>query len=511
MSITQIGEAAVNIVMKLSLQHKAIIFTSILITLVCIASLSIFVWLYTSNERQKLSDSLNVLLDIQSDVLAKPLWGLDREEIDKLLRVMAGDDLIAHVEVWTQWGDVTEPFAASGQYENGDPDAVAGERDIVQPESGEVIGRLKLVLSSDHVQFAIETITFIGIGLGIVIIGISVAVICLGFAVFTRPLRVLNRAMQRLSEDDVDVDIPFIGRPDEIGAMAASIDRFKTNAIKVREMTGELREQAARLTTALDRERDLNALQRQFVTMVSHEFRTPLAIIDGAAKRLGKITLGTAADDLGTCIQVVQSAVIRLTGLIESSLSAVRLDEGAHIFDPRDCDIAAIVAKSRDEVLKLGRNHHFDVDLDRLPSTITADPKLVQQIVTHLLSNAIKYSPEGATSRVEGCRRETRSSSPFAMRGSASRRTRSSDCSNVSFEGVSSVGIAGTGVGLFLVKTFVDMHGGSVSVQRVEEGGARFCVRLPIRCPKDPGAPADSDGAGTSNPFDIDERMFLEA
>ena len=274
--------------MKLSLQHKAIIFTSILITLVCIASLSIFVWLYTSNERQKLSDSLNVLLDIQSDVLAKPLWGLDREEIDKLLRVMAGDDLIAHVEVWTRWGDVTEPFAASGQYENGDPDAVAGERDIVQPESGEVIGRLKLVLSSDHVQFAIETITFIGIGLGIVIIGISVTVICLGFAVFTRPLRVLNRAMQRLSEDDVDVDIPFIGRPDEIGAMAASIDRFKTNAIKVREMTGELREQAARLTTALDRERDLNALQRQFVTMVSHEFRTPLAIIDGAAKRLGK-------------------------------------------------------------------------------------------------------------------------------------------------------------------------------------------------------------------------------
>ena len=221
--------------------------------------------------------------------------------------------------------------------------------------------------------------------------------------------------------------------------------------------------------------------------------------------------MGTAAEDLGTCIQVVQSAVIRLTGLIESSLSAVRLDEGTHIFDPRDCDIAAIVARSRDEVLKLGRKHHFDVDLDRLPSTITADPKLVQQIVTHLLSNAIKYSPEGATSRVEGWQEGDEVVITIRDEGFGISENEVERLFERFFRGVSSVGIAGTGVGLFLVKTFVDMHGGSVSVQRVEEGGARFCVRLPIRCPKDPGRLADSDGAGTSDPFDIDERMFLEA
>ena len=492
---------------KLSFQTKVIALTSVLITVVCIASILIFISFYSSSERIKLQHDLDALLDFNAEAVAKPLWGLDRDEIEKLLRVMNGNDRIAYVGVWTSWGSEAELFA-----EQGDPSlkdySIVGERDIFEPGSEELIGRLKLVLSGDRVRFANETIWRIGFAMGFIIIVVSIGVILLGFHLFTRPLRILSLTMQRLSRNETDIDIPSLDRADEIGGMARSIDKFKMNAIKIKTMTGELQDHAKRLEASLEQQKELNALQRQFVSMVSHEFRTPLAIIDSVATRLEKEVHNHNPEDLMSRIETVRGAVVRMIQLIDSTLSASLLDEGKVACEPELCDIAALVKEAQETLANAKATHRYEIDLDGLPRWILGDPKLLHQVFSNLVSNAMKYSPDGSTIAIEGW---TDDASVFVSVRDQGVGIPENEITNLFqrfFRASTSAGIAGTGIGLYVVKRFVEMHDGSIAVESSEGDGTCFTIRLPIG-DADTSASEDTDFLGEL--VDIDERLFSDA
>ncbi len=92
--------------------------------------------------------------------------------------------------------------------------------------------------------------------------------------------------MRRLAANDTDIDIPETERHDEIGEMAQATVVFRNNAIELMRSQRTLARQAAMLEEQLAQEQRLALLQRNFVSMASHEFRTPLTIIDGHARRL---------------------------------------------------------------------------------------------------------------------------------------------------------------------------------------------------------------------------------
>ena len=103
------------------------------------------------------------------------------------------------------------------------------------------------------------------------------------------PLLALADRMRRLTANDTDIDVPATERADEIGAMAKATVVFRNNAIELMRSQQTLARQAALLEEQLAHEQRLALLQRNFVSMASHEFRTPMTVIDGHARRLDKI------------------------------------------------------------------------------------------------------------------------------------------------------------------------------------------------------------------------------
>ena len=273
-----------------------------------------------------------------------------------------------------------------------------------------------------------------------------------------------------------------------VAAQLNLLDRFFTTQenleAMVSERTKELEEQKARLQLALDKEKELNGLQCQFVSMVSHEFRTPLAIIDGSAQRIirrhDKIGTEKMLDGLGK----IRTSVSRLTDLIESVLSAARLENGSIAVEPRPFDIREMIGEICRSLQQMSPNHRILYDMRHMPEEVDGDETLLRLVVSNLISNAVKYCPEGSRIWVEG-KASDPSSVCFVVRdeGPGISPHELDKLFDRYYRASTSTGIIGTGIGLHIVQVLVDLHGGHVDVSSVEGEGTTFRVMLPRKMP----------------------------
>ena len=237
------------------------------------------------------------------------------------------------------------------------------------------------------------------------------------------------------------------------------------------------------LEEQLAQEQRVALLQRNFVSMASHEFRTPLTIIDGHARRLMKMKDTVAPAEIEERAGKVRAAVLRVTHLIDNLLNSARVfDGGAELyFQPVEMDIAALL----NEVTQLHREMvpgaKISVHFAGTPILMIGDPKLLFLAFSNLLSNAIKYSPDGGTIEVDAAIVGDEVVIAVADRGIG---IPAGDLDRV-FEryhrGSNVSGIVGTGVGLHLVKMVVDLHGGTVVVNSQEGEGSCFTIHLPVK------------------------------
>jgi signal transduction histidine kinase len=298
----------------------------------------------------------------------------------------------------------------------------------------------------------------------------------------SRPLLNLAGRMHRLAENDTDIDIPGTQRRDEIGEMARAVVVFRNNAIELMLSQQGLAQQASMLEERLAHERRLTELQRNFVSMASHEFRTPLTIIDGHAQRMIKTRDRLGAEEIAERAGKIRTAVLRMTSLMDNLLNSSRLfDGGAGLYyHPVEIDLAALLHDVCQLHREIAPRSQIWEDFGGQPLPVVGDSKLLFQVFSNLLSNAIKYSPGGGLIKI-GARTESGQVAVVVEdRGigipeSDRERlfTRYGRGSNVS-------GIVGTGVGLYLVKMVIDLHHGDVAVESREGEGSRFTVRLPL-------------------------------
>jgi signal transduction histidine kinase len=299
------------------------------------------------------------------------------------------------------------------------------------------------------------------------------------------PLLRLAGYMHRLAANDTEIEVRGTERNDEIGEMARAAVVFRNNAIELMVTQRALARQASMLEEKLAAERHLTQLQRNFVSMASHEFRTPLTIIDGHAQRLNKLSDRIGVDEIVTRAGKIRAAVLRMTHLIDNLLTSTRLlESGAGLyFHPQDLDLRELVH----DVCQLHRESSPASNIVENPAhplRMVGDPKLLSQVFDNLLSNAIKYSPRGGgvciTARAED--------GGFAVavedRGMGIPAADVGRLFERYFRGSNVSGIVGTGVGLNLVKMVVDLHGGSVTVESQEGKGSRFTVHLPLKPPQ---------------------------
>ncbi len=272
-------------------------------------------------------------------------------------------------------------------------------------------------------------------------------------------------------------------RESEKGTMLAAARKQAEN--EASKLSAQVRKAYEDLRQALEKERQLNALQRQFVSMASHEFRTPLAIIDGAAQRLERRSGISDSEEITRRAHKIRKAVERMTQVMESTLTAASLDVGELTINVEGCDFASLLRDTCQRHRELSDSHRITCEISNVPETIQADPASLDQIFSNLLSNAIKYSPDAPDIEVTAC---IDGDDVVLNVRDYGLGIDTEDLPRVFerfFRARTATGIAGTGIGLNLIKTLIELHDGSIVIASETGIGSTFTVRLPINGPEE--------------------------
>jgi PAS domain S-box-containing protein len=235
------------------------------------------------------------------------------------------------------------------------------------------------------------------------------------------------------------------------------------------------------LLKTLSREKELSQLKSNFVSMVSHEFRTPLGIIQSSAELLSSFYQRMQPDERDEQLGSITRNTRRMAGMMEEILVLSRLDAGKLEFQPATLDINGFCRRVVDEVLS-ATNHRCQIklSLQTIPPDAKADERLLGHIFTNLLSNAVKYSEPGATVQfaVERAGRDV-----VCVIRDDGIGISDEDQQQLfkAFHRGSNVGSRpGTGLGLLLVKRCAELHGGKVQLKSKVGAGTTVAVRLPV-------------------------------
>lgn len=218
--------------------------------------------------------------------------------------------------------------------------------------------------------------------------------------------------------------------------------------------------------------------QKRFASMLSHEFRTPLATIDGAAQRL--VATGGGADEATRKRYTkIQAAVDRLLAMIDDYLSPERM---AAIGRERAADGIAPLALLQQAAATVPASHPVQLRLDEdLPARLRCDVAGMALALKILLDNAVKFSPAGSPITLEG-RLAPPGGVEFVVQdcGPGVPEAEMAQVFDKGYRGMHAAGHAGAGLGLYMARAVVEVHGGSLRLNNREQGGAALRIWLPL-------------------------------
>lgn len=249
-------------------------------------------------------------------------------------------------------------------------------------------------------------------------------------------------------------------------------------AARTAELTAEVAARAAvvsELRDALTAETAARQTQRDFVAMVSHEFRTPLAIIDTSAQRIAGTAQANFEATRVRCTNI-RKAAQRMTQLMDQFLSLDRLDGDLRAFRRESCNPREIVASVAEE---LGQER-LVLECSDLPSRTSCDVSYLRIALYNLLTNALRYSPPDAP--VSFIARGLPDGGIEFVVGDDGPGIAPDELPKIFdryYRGRASKTQSGAGLGLYLVDHIARLHGGSVRVQSALGQGTRFFLLLP--------------------------------
>jgi PAS domain S-box-containing protein len=252
-----------------------------------------------------------------------------------------------------------------------------------------------------------------------------------------------------------------------------------------RALLGLVRDVSARR----ERERE----RKRFASMLNHEFRTPLSTIDGAIQRLE--SLGTKADEATRQrYRKIAAATDRLIAMLDDYLSPERMaalgsQRRENAVGPRLL-LEELVAQAR----VAGRP--VTLAVGELPATLRGEPSGLRLALKVLLDNALRYTPAGTTLHATGRRVDGGIELALRDEGAAVPPGDVGRIFDKGYRGANAEGIAGSGLGLYMARSVVEVHGGSLTYACHPEGGAEFRLWLPVQAS---GAKALASGLTSSD------------
>ena len=241
----------------------------------------------------------------------------------------------------------------------------------------------------------------------------------------------------------------------------------------------------------------LEELERQraeFLGMVSHELRAPLAAIKGSAAAVLGAAPALAQAETLQFFRIVDSQADHMQGLIGNLLDAGRIEAGTLSVDPGPAEVAALVDRARNTFLGGGARHSVDIDLPAELPRVMADRERIVQVLNNLFSNAARHSPESSPIRVEAAREDVHVAVSVSDqgRGVPPEMLGQLFLKHVALAGGEAEGrSAAIGLGLAICKGLVEAHGGRIRAESAGLGqGARFTFTLPVAEAEEAGAEA---------------------
>jgi PAS domain S-box-containing protein len=231
----------------------------------------------------------------------------------------------------------------------------------------------------------------------------------------------------------------------------------------------------------LTRFRQAEEMKNTFISSVSHELKTPVALIKGYASTMRRADAHWTKEVVGDSLQVIEEEADRLTELIENLLDASRAQAGRFKLTPVELDIDELVVKVAKKYQAQGKSHKIIADVAPDMPLVLADEARITQVLSNLISNAIKYSPEGGEIRIAGQTHPNEVVISVSDQGMGIAMEDQGKLFNSFYrtEVATRRGIAGTGLGLYLSRVIIESHGGRIWVESNGKRGSTFSFSLP--------------------------------
>ena len=230
----------------------------------------------------------------------------------------------------------------------------------------------------------------------------------------------------------------------------------------------------------LEKERELSELKSRFVSMASHEFRTPLSAILSSAILIEKQNAPDKVEKRRKYVDQIKSNVRNLVVILNDFLSLGKLEEGKTISQPELFDIMELTQALIEEMTVDKKEvHRYVLEHNGEPRTVYLDPKLIRHVLINLFSNAMKYSPPESTITVSVVFEEDTVEINIKDEGIGIPANEQEHLFERFFRARNAENIQGTGIGLHIVKQYTELMGGEVSFKSKENKGTTFTMRFP--------------------------------
>lgn len=234
----------------------------------------------------------------------------------------------------------------------------------------------------------------------------------------------------------------------------------------------------------ITRFREAEELKSTFVSVISHELKTPIALIKGYVSTLRRDDVSWDREIVADSLEVIEEEADRLTELVENLLDASRLQAGSLSINLSDVALDVLARRIAERFRTQSQVHRLTVDFPANFPVILGDEDRLAQVFTNLISNAIKYSPDGGEIHISG---EVRPEQVLICVSDQGPGIAVSDVPYV-FDrfyraSESSRTTKGAGLGLYLARAVIEAHGGKIWVVPQPGEGARLCFSLPREMP----------------------------
>jgi signal transduction histidine kinase len=341
------------------------------------------------------------------------------------------------------------------------------------PESGDGAGQYYSIQRS----LRAETAFLRGIQAGLVQLGLLAVLLAMlaGFVVsarITQPLRRIVRAAEEIERGNYEYPLA-VGGADEIGYLAQRFDEMRRHE---RVYVHSLKEVAR--------------LKSEFISVASHELRTPISVIKGFQELLAHGMLGALSEDQKAAVRAIGDGTATLERIADDATRVAQIEGERLMLDPGDHDIADLLTAAVRQVTAEARGRQVQVTLetDRSLPRVRVDGERLTEAVANLVRNGIRFTPDGGRVEVRSAWRDPELEievvdsgvgiaperrQQIFERGLAVRDSRNHHSSKtLEFNS------AGLGLGLAIARGIVEAHGGTIAVESAPGGGSRFVLRL---------------------------------